>query len=642
MHIFWSLVSLSAAVSCTQVLNPNLENRSPLRFLRRGLPFSNTSLPVENFASSSTTPSITTVATSDYSTTSLINSETEPSEPPLKTPPPLPSTIPPSTGPTLSYSFSNSSTSSTTTSTNTTETPLCTGSVTYYGSVPPTVYLTVTEGFEVTVTASNVSVTETPTLVTPLPACQATIMPLIGSFAPEAATPAKSVPDITGTGTDPVQGTDNPLAEPEPNVPAAPPHATPMATTVPAAASSVYSSVDYTSTVIVTKKTPVTVVAPPTTEPGVNFQFPTQTPTPGNDGPNSPPTNGGGGGPNNNNDGPSANDNGNAPSQNPPGHSNPTPTSNNFPSVNNQGPTQGTLITNSPTATGLGNIIASIINSPFVPAAPTGRAPAAPFTTIVDNVPIVVLPSSVVIGSQTVAIPAFASTTVEANGAIFTLRPTEIVAPAGTITISPAQQDQVVTPVPTAAITTTVDQLTFTIGPTIAVISGTTYRIGAGAPATTITVDGTRVSIGSNGVGLPSTTVPPGGGSRTGSHFLIVTAEGLTFSIDATQAIVSGTTYRIGSNAPQVTTTIGTESVSFGPKGVGLDETTILPTTGTSRTRTAVTTTSTEPESTTRPTQTAGLVANAASSWTKVPVSKMLGWNLVAGTIGLGFVWFVL
>ncbi|EXJ75243.1 uncharacterized protein A1O5_01939 [Cladophialophora psammophila CBS 110553] len=374
--------------------------------------------------------------------------------------------------------------------------------------------------------------------------------------------------------------TNNPLIAPAPEssrsvVPAGTPAiaTAPTPSASPASAAStaaVYSSVDYTSTVVVTKKTPVPVVVPPTTSIDINFNFPSQSPTP-------PPSSGGGGSNNGN-----GNSGGNTPA---PGGSNNAPappaTSNgagSFPSISSQGPTGGSLIVEAPTTTKIGNIIASIINSPFATASPTGHASGAvPLTTTVDGVSIVVQPSSVVIGGQTVAIPNLVPTTVQASGAVFTVEPSKIIAPSATITIQ-LQHDQIVTPVPTATITTAVGDLTLTVGPTVAIISGTTYRIGEGAPATTVVVDGTRISIGSAGVGLPSTTVAPGG--ATNSPFVVYTVQGLTFSVDATEAIVGGTTYRIGSNASPFTTTIGPQhvSVSFGPSGVGLAGTTLTPT----------------------------------------------------------------
>jgi hypothetical protein len=229
---------------------------------------------------------------------------------------------------------------------------------------------------------------------------------------------------------------------------------------------------------------------------------------------------------------------------------------------------------------GIPNIIASFNNLPPVAPNPT-FAPAqfaAPLTTAAAGVPIVILSSNAVaIGSQTVAIPNLKSTTLQEAGAIFTIGPSQIIAPSATIPINRFQRPQIVTPPPTGTITTAVGDVGITVGPTVAVISGTTYRVGRGAPATTLTFHGTQVSVGPGGVGFPSATSAPDGNAP--SPYVVYTTKGLTFSVGSTDAIVGGTTYRVGSNAPDLTTTIGPNhvSVSFGPGGVGLASTTLLP-----------------------------------------------------------------
>lgn len=542
--------------------------------------------------------------------------------------------------------------------------------------------------------------TETPTLVTPLPACSQTIMPAYESYNPLASTGASGT---NGSKAPQAVTATSPFNVPPPGQPA--PNSPALDTGSPnapqEASSAVYSSVDYTSTVVVTKKTPVTVIAPPTTAPDVIFNFPTQTPTPlpGNGGGNNGGSSGNNGD-NSGNGGTSSNGGGNNNGGSSGGGDSPAPNTpvapapNAFASINNVGSTGGSLVnTGTPTSVGLGNIIASIINSPFMTASPVTRLPAAaaPLTTAIGNVPVVVLPSnSVAIGSQTFAIPPLVPTTVQVSGVTLTLDPTQIIAPSATITLVQPQRQQVVTP--TATITTTVGDLTLIVGPTAAIISGTTYRIGAGAPATTVVVDGTSVSIGAGGVGLPSTTVAPGGVTGTpfmiyttegltfsvggtiavvggttyrigsnapdmtttigpdhvtvsfgaggvglarttlapgGSPFVIVTAEGLTFSIDGTEAIISGTTYRIGSNAPKVTTSVGSghASVSFGPGGVGLQSTTILPTTSSSR---SIQTAETGSRSTSAATATqSAATGSGASTKAYVPVFGLVAWTLL-------------
>ncbi|KAI9874903.1 MAG: hypothetical protein M1830_009139 [Pleopsidium flavum] len=111
------------------------------------------------------------------------------------------------------------------------------------------------------------------------------------------------------------------------------------------------------------------------------------------------------------------------------------------------------------------------------------------------------------------------------------------------------------------------------MAPNVAVISGTTYAIGSGASPITKVIAGQTVSFGRNGVGFASTTVPaPEWASSSQSA---VTAGGLTFSVDSTAAIISGTTYAIGSGASPITKVIAGQTVSFGRNGVGFASTTV-------------------------------------------------------------------
>ncbi|KIW12064.1 hypothetical protein PV08_09338 [Exophiala spinifera] len=549
---FWYFVALYVAVVHAEDLRRNA--RTPLKFMpKRAVDYTNsTTRPTAMTTSPSETLSLP-----PYSDDTITH--------------PITSTAPTNIG---IYTNTSSILPETTTTTDD-DTPTCAGSITYYGSVPPTVYITVTEGFNVTVTASNISITDTPTLITPLPYCKQTIMPKASQGVPvpgspffsasAAASPALSFSKSAGS---------SPFATQNPK----PPSPQQTEETATQAASSVYSSVPYTSTVIVTKKTPVPVIAPPTTSPDINFDPtpPSSKPTSesssintitgGDNGDGTPGNNGHDGGPDHNGGGLSPGGSGTSSTTKPPAEA--------FPSLTNTaGTAAGTLVVPSTTRTGIGNIIYSIIYSPFATRTPTGLPAFLPTTTTVDNIPIVVSESRVIIGTQTVNVPRSSSIVVQAGGEAFTVRPSIIVAPTATITIAPVPQNNAATVSPaTTTFTTAVGDLTITVGPTVAIISGTTYRIGPNAPATTISVHGTKVSIGSEGIGLPRTTIFPGG-----SRFMVVTAEGLTFSLDESDAVFSGTTYRIGSNAPQVTRTVASDSVSFGPGGIGLKSTTILP-----------------------------------------------------------------
>jgi len=160
------------------------------------------------------------------------------------------------------------------------------------------------------------------------------------------------------------------------------------------------------------------------------------------------------------------------------------------------------------------------------------------------------------------------------------------------------------------------------VGQTVAVIAGTTYRVGDGAPATTITVDGTTISVGANGVALPRTVVSPVGAVASG--YVVYTINGFTFSVDDSEAVLSRTTYRIGSDAPQTTTVVSGHTVSFGPNGIGLESTTIAPT--------AVPTASTSAGSSDSASAAGGAESAASSTSSRIPFSELLGWYLMVVT----------
>ena len=109
------------------------------------------------------------------------------------------------------------------------------------------------------------------------------------------------------------------------------------------------------------------------------------------------------------------------------------------------------------------------------------------------------------------------------------------------------------------------------VGATDAVISGTTYAIGSGAPFQTVVLGSQTIGIGSAGIEFQSTTIAP---EQTP---VAVTAGGLTFSIESSKAVVNGTTYAIGSGAAARTIVKGSTTIRLGTDGVELPSTTIRP-----------------------------------------------------------------
>ena len=228
--------------------------------------------------------------------------------------------------------------------------------------------------------------------------------------------------------------------------------------------------------------------------------------------------------------------------------------------------------------------------------------------------------SSVLVGTQAVAIPTSGAATVRAGDQLFTVKPSEIVASGTTIGFASLELAQIASSIPPTRVTAA-PGLVLIVQGTTAVVAGTTYRIGEGASATVVTVSGQRIQLGPSGVVLASTTVAAG--AITPAPMAVESIGDLTFSVDATEVVIEGTTYRIGSGAPTIRTTVDGQSLSIGPGGVGVgSKTTLKPTTVTA-------------DSTSGAIGSAGLQTAAASHTSRIPFSEVLGWLLmtVAGLL---------
>ena len=218
-----------------------------------------------------------------------------------------------------------------------------------------------------------------------------------------------------------------------------------------------------------------------------------------------------------------------------------------------------------------------------------------PITTIVDGHTISIGPEGVGLASTTIPLPmpkpSFSMAT--EGDLTFSVAPSEVVVQGKTYSvasnkapITTAIDGQIITigpsgihlkgttvnlPLIQTPMSVTADGLTFSIGATDAVLSGTTYAIGSGASLQTIVVGSKTIEMGSAGVALPSTTIVP---EQTPTA---VTADGLTFSVDSTEAVINGTTYAIGSDAMAKTIIEGSKTMILGTDGVTLPSTTIRP-----------------------------------------------------------------
>ena len=167
-------------------------------------------------------------------------------------------------------------------------------------------------------------------------------------------------------------------------------------------------------------------------------------------------------------------------------------------------------------------------------------------------------PSQVIMDGSTIQIPAAGSTVFAISGTTYTVEPTAIISGSSTIPLPPAAG-------PAATFSAeTVDGLTFDLGSTLAVISGTTAAIGFGAPSSTLTVGTETITAGPEGLIFPDTTVAPLPSTEV--------VDGITFGLQPTDVVISGTTYDF--DRP-TTLVLGTETVIIGTDGVVLPHTTL-------------------------------------------------------------------
>ncbi|KAL6719379.1 hypothetical protein ACLMJK_003618 [Lecanora helva] len=195
---------------------------------------------------------------------------------------------------------------------------------------------------------------------------------------------------------------------------------------------------------------------------------------------------------------------------------------------------------------------------------PLPKAPSNYATITEGDLTFSVAPSEAVVKGSTFAIGPHMPATMVLEGQTVSIGPTGIHFPGTTVAIPRLTSQE--TP-----LAVTADGLTFSVGPTNAYIGGTEYAIGSGAVAKTVMVSSKTISLGTNGIVLPSTTIAP---EQTPSA---ITADGLTFSADATEAIINGTAYAIGSEAIAKTIVVGSETIGLGTKGILLPSTTIRP-----------------------------------------------------------------
>ena len=199
----------------------------------------------------------------------------------------------------------------------------------------------------------------------------------------------------------------------------------------------------------------------------------------------------------------------------------------------------------------LGSVIMDGFGGP-----PQSTLPSVPSPTTLDGVLLSADASRVVIGGKTYTMDSkLTSSTIVYDGRTFYLGP-------GGVTIAPTLS------------AATAGDLTFSLDATEAVIEGTRYAIGKGANPATIIVGDEKLSLGPDGVAIPSYTIAPP--DNTGSLSTVI-LEGFTIALNAKNAVIQGTTYAIDPGATPTPIPIGDKTLSLGPDGVGFPATMISP-----------------------------------------------------------------
>jgi hypothetical protein len=115
-------------------------------------------------------------------------------------------------------------------------------------------------------------------------------------------------------------------------------------------------------------------------------------------------------------------------------------------------------------------------------------------------------------------------------------------------------------PTPTA-----VNGVSVAVGNNVAVVGGSTFAIGAGAPEETIVVNKETISIGPGGIGFADVTITPAAAIPTN----VVVFDGEVFSvIGASVAAFDGTSITFTPGETPVTTVFNGDTITIGPSGV--------------------------------------------------------------------------
>ena len=181
-----------------------------------------------------------------------------------------------------------------------------------------------------------------------------------------------------------------------------------------------------------------------------------------------------------------------------------------------------------------------------------------------DGVTVMVGTNVAVIGGQTYTIGP-ATETITQGPDVFTIGPSQVLGPmlvayvptAGGIT-APAQ--------------TTINGVPIDVGATKAVLGGSTFAIGSGAPDQTGVYNGKTITFGAGGIIMDQTTVAPSPLLPTNQ---VIIGGQVVSAIGSNIAVIEGSTITYGPGIPVTTDVVNGDSITIGPSGVTFDGSTL-------------------------------------------------------------------
>lgn len=205
-----------------------------------------------------------------------------------------------------------------------------------------------------------------------------------------------------------------------------------------------------------------------------------------------------------------------------------------------------------------------------------------PITETVDGITLVVQAGQAVIGGQTLELGAAEQIITEA-GDVFTADSSVVTGPMIIIWVptntgamfmqSTATSFEYWSP-PDAS-TILVSGVSVAVGSSNAVVGGSTFQVGSGAPQQTIVVKGQTISIGSQGVAFASTTIAPQSDQTPEPVNKVVVDPEIISVIGSTLAVIDGTSVTYGPGIPTQVEVVMGQTITIGPSGVSFDGSTL-------------------------------------------------------------------